>query len=151
VAAIIDNEIFNVHGGLSPVLNIDELKELDRKKEIPHSGMMCDILWSDPDFKNGFGNSPRGAGFMFGPDVTRKFCENNGFKTLCRAHQLAMNGYMTHHDEQVVTVFSAPNYCYRCGNLATVMEVSENGVSEFVVFESAPKEEEEINVIDYFK
>lgn len=151
VSAIVNNEIFCLHGGLSPSFEtIDELREMDRKKEVPHTGMMCDLLWSDPDVKTGWGNSPRGAGFTFGPDITKKFNETNGTKMICRAHQLAMNGYMYHHDEACVTVFSAPNYCYRCGNLGTVLEISEMGEKEFLVFEQAPKENEESRIPNYF-
>ena len=50
LAALIDNKIFCVHGGLSPtVKNIDEIRTIDRKQEVPHDGAMCDLLWSDPD------------------------------------------------------------------------------------------------------
>ncbi|KAM0676534.1 Serine/threonine-protein phosphatase PP2A-4 catalytic subunit [Binucleata daphniae] len=151
VSCLIDDEIFCMHGGLSPSFStIDEIREMDRKKEIPHSGAMCDLLWSDPDNKNGWGNSPRGAGFTFGPDVTKKFNETNNIKMICRAHQLVMQGYMYHHEEACVTVFSAPNYCYRCGNLGTVLEVGEKGQKDFLTFEQAPKDEEDVKIPDYF-
>ncbi|KAM0687330.1 Serine/threonine-protein phosphatase PP2A-4 catalytic subunit [Conglomerata obtusa] len=151
VSALVDNEMFCMHGGLSPSFTtIDEIRELDRQKEIPHSGSMCDLLWSDPDNKNGWGNSPRGAGFTFGPDITKKFNETNNIKMICRAHQLVMQGYMWHHEEACVTVFSAPNYCYRCGNLGTVLEVGEKGQKDFLVFEQAPKEENDMKIPEYF-
>lgn len=151
VSALINNEMFCLHGGLSPSFTtIDEIRQMDRLKEVPHVGMMCDLLWSDPDSKTGWGNSPRGAGFMFGPDITAKFNEKNGIKMICRAHQLAMEGYLWHHDKGCLTIFSAPNYCYRCGNLGTVLEVSEKGDQEFLVFEQAPKMENETKIPDYF-
>ncbi|EJW03775.1 hypothetical protein EDEG_01931 [Edhazardia aedis USNM 41457] len=152
VSALVNNDIFCCHGGLSPSFNnIDEIRAMDRKKEIPHSGSMCDLLWSDPDEKSGWGSSPRGAGFTFGPDITSKFNEMNGTKLVCRAHQLMMGGYMYHHDESCVTVFSAPNYCYRCGNLATVLEVTENSEKEFLTFEQPTElEKDEDAVPEYF-
>ena len=56
LVALIDNKIFSVHGGLSPSLSkIDNIREVDRFKDIPHSGPMCDLLWSDPD-DNKIGN-----------------------------------------------------------------------------------------------
>ncbi len=52
LAAIVDNQMFCVHGGLSPaVKKLDEVRQLNRKVDIPHAGAMCDLLWSDPDLK----------------------------------------------------------------------------------------------------
>ncbi len=93
IAAIVDNKIFCLHGGLSPEIDsIDEINKIDRKQEIPHLGPVCDMLWSDPEeeFK-GWRQSPRGAGFIFGKDVTTKFLRLNDLKLICRAHQLVMN------------------------------------------------------------
>ena len=74
---------------------------------------MCDLLWSDPDEITGWGLSPRGAGFLFGNDITAAFCNDNGIDLIARAHQLAMEGYKLMFDKTIVTVWSAPNYCYR--------------------------------------
>ena len=74
------------------------------------------MMWSDPDDVEGFGPSPRGAGFVFGAKPTGEFLENNGLKMIARAHQLVNEGYKYWFDETLVTVWSAPNYCYRCGN-----------------------------------
>jgi diadenosine tetraphosphatase ApaH/serine/threonine PP2A family protein phosphatase len=66
-------QFFCLHGGLSPEFDkIDQIKHINRVQEIPHNGVMCDLLWSDPDDDNkqGFGPSPRGAGFIWGSDVT---------------------------------------------------------------------------------
>ena len=63
LAATVDNEIFCPHGGLSPSLDsLDHIRELGRTQEVPHEGPMCDLLWSDPDDRCGWGISPRGAG-----------------------------------------------------------------------------------------
>lgn len=76
---------------------------------------MCDLLWSDPDDRCGWGISPRGAGYTFGQDISEQFNHTNGLTLVSRAHQLVMEGYNWCHDQNVVTIFSAPNYCYRCG------------------------------------
>ena len=80
---------------------------------MPHDGPMCDLLWSDPEDTTGWGVSPRGAGFLFGSDVVREFNMTNNIDLICRAHQLVMEGYKWHFNETVLTVWSAPNYCYR--------------------------------------
>jgi hypothetical protein len=87
---------------------------------------MCDLLWSDPDDRSGWGISPRGAGYTFGQDISEQFNHNNGLTLIARAHQLVMEGYNWCHEQNVVTIFSAPNYCYRCGNQAAIMEIDEN-------------------------
>ncbi|CAD5218268.1 unnamed protein product [Bursaphelenchus okinawaensis] len=141
LAAIIDNRVFCVHGGLSPSIStIDDIRVIDRKQEVPHDGPMCDLLWSDPEDANGFGMSPRGAGFLFGPDVVHSFCESNKMELICRAHQLVMEGYKWHFNETVLTVWSAPNYCYRCGNVAAILEFDDKLNKEFTIFEAAPQE-----------
>lgn len=74
---------------------------------------MCDLLWSDPEDTQGWGVSPRGAGYLFGSDVVAQFNSANDIDMICRAHQLVMEGYKWHFNETVLTVWSAPNYCYR--------------------------------------
>ena len=86
---------------------------------------MCDMMWSDPDDRSGWGISPRGAGYTFGQDISEQFNHNNGLKLITRAHQLTMEGYTWCHDKNVVTIFSAPNYCYRCGNQGAILLLDE--------------------------
>lgn len=117
-----------VHGGLSPLIDsIDKIRLLDRKQEVPHEGAMCDLLWSDPDDIDGWGLSPRGAGFLFGADIVKCFNHKNDLSLICRAHQLVMEGFREMFDSSIVTVWSAPNYCYRCGNVAAILELGEDG------------------------
>jgi len=141
LAAIIDGVVLGVHGGLSPnISTIDQVRSIDRKQEVPHEGPMCDLLWSDPEEVPGWGLSPRGAGYLFGGDICKQFNYVNGLNFIARAHQLVMEGYKWMFDGQLVTVWSAPNYCYRCGNVASVLELGEDLRYEFKVFREAPHE-----------
>ncbi|KAK7958149.1 hypothetical protein PG988_012997 [Apiospora saccharicola] len=126
-----------VHGGLSPLIDtVDKIRLLDRKQEVPHEGAMCDLLWSDPDEIDGWGLSPRGAGFLFGADIVKVFNHRNDLSLIARAHQLVMEGFKEMFDASIVTVWSAPNYCYRCGNVAAVLELSEGGGGESIMARS---------------
>lgn len=63
---------------------------------------MCDLLWSDPDDRGGWGISPRGAGYTFGQDISETFNHANGLTLVSRAHQLVMEVKHTQaslHDE----------------------------------------------------
>lgn len=140
LTAIVENHIFCLHGGLSPSIEtLDHIRQLDRVQEVPHEGPMCDLLWSDPDERSGWGISPRGAGFTFGQDISEQFNVKNGLNLVSRAHQLVMEGYNWSHEMNVVTIFSAPNYCYRCGNQAAIMEVDEHLNKVFLQFDPAPR------------
>ncbi|KAI1076787.1 serine/threonine-protein phosphatase pp2a catalytic subunit [Whalleya microplaca] len=140
LTALIDNQIFCLHGGLSPSIDtLDNIRALDRIQEVPHEGPMCDLLWSDPDDRCGWGISPRGAGYTFGQDISEAFNHNNGLTLIARAHQLVMEGYNWSQDRNVVTIFSAPNYCYRCGNQAAIMEIDEHLKYTFLQFDPCPR------------
>jgi serine/threonine-protein phosphatase 2A catalytic subunit len=144
LSACIENQIFCPHGGLSPSIDtLDQVRKIDRFAEVPHEGPVCDLVWSDPDDRTGWGMSPRGAGYTFGQDITEQFNHNNGLTLIARAHQLVMEGFLWHHDKALVTIFSAPNYCYRCGNQAAIMEVSETMETNFLQFDPAPRRGEE--------
>ena len=142
LATIIDNLIFCPHGGLSPeLLTLDSIRAIDRVGEVPPEGSVCDLLWSDPDERRGWGESPRGAGYTFGSDVAHAFLVRNKMELIARAHQLVMDGYQWAHGGKTLTLFSAPNYCYRCGNKAAVMELataSERSDDLFYQFDPAP-------------
>ena len=76
----------------------------------------------------GWGISPRGAGYTFGQDITEQFTHINNLHFIARAHQLVMEGNQYHFpNKNLVTVWSAPNYCYRCGNVAAVLTLGNDG------------------------
>jgi serine/threonine-protein phosphatase 2A catalytic subunit len=140
LTALIEGQVFCLHGGLSPNIDtLDQIRALDRVQEVPHEGAMCDLLWSDPDDRCGWGISPRGAGYTFGQDISEQFNRRNNLTLVARAHQLVMEGYSWTQDNEVVTIFSAPNYCYRCGNQAAIMEVDELLNSTFIQFDPSPR------------
>lgn len=71
LAAVVDGRVLCVHGGLSPAISsIDQIQVLERVQEVPHQGAYCDLMWSDPEDIGGWAVSPRGAGFLFGSNVT---------------------------------------------------------------------------------
>lgn len=123
---IIDGRVLCVHGGLSPELrSLDQIRTIMRVQEVPHEGPFCDLMWSDPEDIETWSVSPRGAGWLFGRQVTKEFNHLNGLELIARAHQLVQEGYKMMHDKNIVTVWSAPNYCYRCGNVASVFQVDD--------------------------
>lgn len=95
-----------------------QIRTIERVCEIPHDGPFCDLMWSDPEEIDTWAVSPRGAGWLFGGKVTAEFNHINGLELVCRAHQLVQEGlkYMF-QDKSLVTVWSAPNYCYRSASL----------------------------------
>ncbi|ELR11408.1 uncharacterized protein ACA1_136190 [Acanthamoeba castellanii str. Neff] len=141
IAALIDNKVFCVHAGLSPsVVSLDQIRVLDRFKEIPPDGPLADLVWSDPDpDRPDWHPSQRGAGYTFGEGVVKKFLESNGLNHIVRSHQLCMDGYQVLFNDQLSTVWSAPNYCYRCGNVASILEVNEQQERYFNTFCAAPE------------
>lgn len=123
VGVIIDARILCVHGGISPgCVTISRMQKIDRfSKNIDPS--FNDIMWSDPYKHAGFKVSNRGAGWLYGSDVIKRFLMINNLRYIVRAHQLAVKGYSFHfEDSNVVTVWSAPNYMYICKNKASVLE-----------------------------
>jgi serine/threonine-protein phosphatase PPG1 len=137
LAAVIDNKLFCIHGGLSPsIQKIEDIKVLERCKDIPTEGPMADLVWSDPDENtDGFKISERGAGFLFGETVIDKFLHLNKMETIVRAHQLCKEGYLILFGGKIITVWSAPNYCGRIYNYASIMEVDEELNKFFNIFE----------------
>tara|TARA_R110002050_G_scaffold58296_6_gene131107 strand:- start:1696 stop:2037 length:342 start_codon:yes stop_codon:yes gene_type:complete len=96
-------------------------------------------MWSDPEEIETWQVSPRGAGWLFGSQVTKEFVQVNKLELICRAHQLVQEGYKyMFPDKNLVTVWSAPNYCYRCGNVASILALDEHLNREFKIFNAVP-------------
>ena len=117
-----------------------DIRKLERRQEVPHEGPMSDLLWSDPEDITGWTLSNRGAGYLFGQDVVQKFNHANAVELIARAHQLVMEGYKIIFNDTLVTVWSAPNYCYRCGNIAAILELDEHLGKTYKTFEAAPQD-----------
>jgi serine/threonine-protein phosphatase 6 catalytic subunit len=180
---LIDNQVLCVHGGLSPQINtLDQIRRIERNQEIPCMGAFCDLVWSDPEEVEQWVTSSRGAGYLFGAKITQKvsflsydewietfpnhtfflfvrfqfksqFMHTNDLTLLCRAHQLVQEGYKYMFDDQLITVWSAPNYCYRCGNVAAVLEIKDVQCPETKIFHAVPQEQQtkpESNASPYF-
>ena len=102
-------------------------------------------MWSDPEDIDSWAVSPRGAGWLFGGRVTNEFNHVNNLTLIARAHQLVQDGFkFMFPDQNLVTVWSAPNYCYRCGNVASIMRIGEDlkfGPENFKIFSAVPDNE----------
>lgn len=118
LAHVINNKVFVVHGGLFSVdgVKLSDIRAIDRFCEPPEEGLMCELLWSDPQPAPGRGPSKRGVGLSFGGDVTKKFLKDNNLELVVRSHEVKDEGYEIEHDGKLITVFSAPNYCDQMGN-----------------------------------
>jgi len=90
VAAIVDEKIFCMHGGLSPELSqMEQIKRIMRPTDVPDTGLLCDLLWSDPDKDIiGWGENDRGVSFTFGEDIVAQFLRRHDLDLICRAHQV---------------------------------------------------------------
>mmetsp|Transcript_15603 Transcript_15603/g.28368 ORF Transcript_15603/g.28368 Transcript_15603/m.28368 type:complete len:331 (-) Transcript_15603:280-1272(-) len=142
IAAIIDDKIFCMHGGLSPELsNFEQIRRILRPVDVPESGLLCDLLWSDPS-KNvsGWGdNDERGVSFVFSQTIVSNFLRRHDLDLICRAHQVVEDGYEFFANRQLVTIFSAPNYCGEFDNAGALMTVDENLMCSFQILRPGDK------------
>ena len=143
ISASIDDKILLMHGGLSPELkSVEQLKSIMRPTDVPEEGLLCDILWSDPDPTcDGWGQNDRGVSVVFSQSVLKKFLEKNDLDLICRAHQVVEEGYEFFGDRELVTVFSAPNYCGEFDNAGAMMVIDENLMCSFKVIKSKNDDE----------
>ncbi|KAG5357230.1 Serine/threonine-protein phosphatase 2B catalytic subunit [Yarrowia sp. C11] len=152
LAAIMNRQFLCVHGGLSPELHtLDDLRRIDRFREPPTHGIMCDLLWADPceDFGAEKGNehfvhnSVRGCSFFYSYHAACAFLEANGLLSIIRAHEAQDAGYRMYRKTKstgfpsVMTIFSAPNYLDAYNNKAAVLKY-ENNVMNIRQFNSSP-------------
>jgi len=143
VAAVIDEKIFCMHGGLSPELNnMDQIRKIQRPCDIPDSGLLCDLLWSDPDNDViGWGENDRGVSFLFDSDIVSKFLIRHDLDLICRAHQCVEEGYQFFAKKKLVTIFSAPNYCDEFDNCGAMMCVDDKLLCSFQILKPAIKKQ----------
>lgn len=155
LAAVLAQRYFCVHAGLSPDLRyIEDLNKIDRFQEIPRTGAMCDLLWSDPtenkaesekeDVTKWFRhNQKRGISYIYGKSAVKVFLKSNKIQCIIRGHTVEANGYFMHfqksqkHVPKVITVFSAPNYCDIYKNQAAIIKLAK-GVIDILTFTSSP-------------
>lgn len=140
-SALIDEKILCMHGGLSPELqSLQQIAELERPVDVPDVGLLCDLLWSDPDPNiSGWGENDRGVSFVFGADVVAKFLEDNDLDLLVRAHQVVEDGYEFFAGRRLVTLFSAPNYCGEFDNAGGMISVDEDLMCSFQILKPSSR------------
>jgi diadenosine tetraphosphatase ApaH/serine/threonine PP2A family protein phosphatase len=157
LAAVLGEKIFAVHGGLGPsIRKIGEILGIDRVGEIPMEGPIAEFVWSDPledeiPGEEEYSKSARGAGFLFSKRQTEEFLARNGLEAIVRSHQLVDEGYREMHGGRLITIWSAPNYCYRCGNKGCVLVLGKEGEREYIEVKQAQMQRRQIQEIpEYF-
>jgi len=140
LGAILSKKVLVVHGGLFSQDNvtIDQIQKIDRNCQPPDTGLMCEMLWSDPQPQKGRAPSKRGVALSFGPDVTAKFLKDNQLDLLVRSHEVKDDGYEVDHDGKCITVFSAPNYCDAMGNKGAFVKFKSDLKPIFKTYAAAP-------------
>lgn len=172
VAAVIDDKILCMHGGLSPEMqSLDQIRAIERPVDVPDQGLLCDLLWADPDRDiKGWGENDRGVSYTFGADKVAEFLKKHDLDLICRAHQVHLafhfflfasliiednstlhthfisahlrmenvwqvveDGYEFFADRQLVTIFSAPNYCGEFNNAGALMSVDASLLCSFQI------------------
>eukprot|EP00696_Hemimastix_kukwesjijk_P014027 gnl/Hemi2/27930_TR9221_c0_g1_i1.p1 gnl/Hemi2/27930_TR9221_c0_g1~~gnl/Hemi2/27930_TR9221_c0_g1_i1.p1 ORF type:complete len:518 (+),score=167.49 gnl/Hemi2/27930_TR9221_c0_g1_i1:95-1555(+) len=140
LAGVINNKVLVLHGGLfsRDGVKLEELRSIDRFREPPDSGLMCEMLWSDPQPMPGRAPSKRGVGLSFGPDVTARFLAENNLDLLVRSHEMKEQGYSQEHGGKCITIFSAPNYCDQMGNKGAFIRFGADLRPKFTQFPAVP-------------
>jgi len=141
ICAMIDEKIICMHGGISPELHsLDQLAKIIRPTEVPEQGLLCDLLWADPEKRDGsWGQNERGVSVTFSSQIIDTFLKKHDLDLICRAHQVVEQGYEFFGNKQLVTVFSAPNYCGEFDNAGSMMSIDENLVCSFKILKATTK------------
>ena len=128
------------HGGLptDDKVMLDDIRKIKRGTEPAESGLMSDLLWSDPQPFEGKSPSKRGVGYSFGPDITAAFLKRNDLDLLVRSHEVKDEGYLVEHAGKTITIFSAPNYCDSMGNKGAFIRFGSNLKPEFTQYDAVP-------------
>ena len=135
ISAIVNSRILCMHGGLSPDLKeLKNIKQIVRPTEVPDKGLLCDLLWSDPDADaEDWAPNNRGISVLFNENLVEKAIDELDIDLICRAHQVVESGYEFFAQRQLVTVFSAPNYCGEFDNAGAFMLVNKDLMCGFKV------------------
>ena len=135
ISAIVNSKILCMHGGLSPDLKeLKNIKKIVRPTEVPDKGLLCDLLWSDPDADaEDWAPNNRGISVLFNENLVEKAIDELDIDLICRAHQVVESGYEFFAQRQLVTVFSAPNYCGEFDNAGAFMLVNKDLMCGFKV------------------
>ncbi|KAL2463284.1 Serine/threonine-protein phosphatase PP1 isozyme 4 [Forsythia ovata] len=141
VAALVDDKLLCMHGGLSPDLHdLDQIRNIPRPTDVPDIGLLSDLLWSDPSKEvKGWGMNDRGISYTFGPDKVTEFLTKHDLDLVCRAHEFVEDGYEFFANRQLVTIFSAPNFRGEYDNTGAIMSVDENLMCSFQILKPAEK------------
>lgn len=140
LCSVIGKKVMVVHGGLfsEDGVKLDDIRKVQRDMQPPDKGLMCEMLWSDPQPARGRAPSKRGVGLSFGPDVTHRFLDDNNLDLLIRSHEVKMDGYEVEAEGRLITVFSAPNYCDSMGNKAAFIRLESDMVPKMTSFTAMP-------------
>ena len=135
ISSIVNSKILCMHGGLSPDLKeLKNIKQIVRPTEVPDKGLLCDLLWSDPDADaEDWAPNNRGISVLFNENLVEKAIDELDIDLICRAHQVVESGYEFFAQRQLVTVFSAPNYCGEFDNAGAFMLVNKDLMCGFKV------------------
>ncbi|KAK9103759.1 hypothetical protein Sjap_021013 [Stephania japonica] len=127
IVAMIDGKVLCVHGGLSPDLkHLDQIRNICRPTDVPDQGLLCDLLWADPDpYVKGWRENDAGVSYKFGAAEVKKFLSKHDINLICRGNQITENGYAFFADGQMATVFSAPNFQGKYSNAGAMMSIDE--------------------------
>merc|ERR1712190_180241 len=113
-------------------MGLDQIRVLPRPAEVPDSGLLCDLLWSDPSPEvPTWGENDRGVSFTFGAEIVRSFLKKHDLDLVVRTHRVVEDGYEFFAGRQLVTVFSAPNYCREFDNAAALMSIGSDLLCSF--------------------
>ena len=142
ISALVDSRFLCMHGGISPdIRTLSDIEKLDRFKETPNSGALCDLIWCDPaedfdeindqqpDFKE---NDVRGCGYFYSYYACRDFLLRNNLLSIIRGHEVQKNGVRFFRKSSrtkfpvLISLFSAPNYCDTYNNVAAILKLGDN-------------------------
>ncbi|KAJ6723522.1 SERINE/THREONINE-PROTEIN PHOSPHATASE BSL3 [Salix koriyanagi] len=129
LAALIEKKIICMHGGIGRSINsVEQIEKLERPITMDAGSIvLMDLLWSDPtenDSIEGLRPNARGPGLVtFGPDRVTDFCKRNKLQLIIRAHECVMDGFERFAQGQLITLFSATNYCGTANNAGAILVV----------------------------